>query len=246
MGTFFPFYRKASLLGLPREAEFIPQWQLLTFFAGYTYGDHLPKETDALFESDRSQLQAGWDMLTALRIRLDASRISPRIFGTTLMECCGCSTVRRHSSATDDIIVSSQNVILKYLNQQLRRFGQNGEEDCPVDNRDLVSWIAERITFARKLADTEKDLLARVFVETGHSHLRVVLKILHEVLARIKDNSPAQVASEILRWHKRSFGWSTPRYYGEAIECVDIATWLAWVPELGEFPEVSSKRGISM
>src|ERR1022692_2200959 len=61
MGTFFPFYRKASVLALPRNEEFLPRWLLLAFLAGQAYGDHNPNEAEALFETDRSQSQAAWD-----------------------------------------------------------------------------------------------------------------------------------------------------------------------------------------
>jgi hypothetical protein len=327
MGTFFPFYRKASLFALPHDEEFLPHWLLLAFSAGQCYGEHHPTEADALFESERSQMQAAWDMLTALRIGLDGRRISPAIFGAALTACCRRNPLHGESSVNDEIIASSQNVIwvgllaatdarndilqlellervdriartsalplhfralisaardahnrptfelllhplldvatekyiatplegsviLKYLNQQLRRFGRKREEDCPVQNRDLRSWIAEAITFALQFADTDQDLLSRVFIETGHSRLRDVLKILHKVLAGIENGKPAHITNAILRWHKRTYGWSTPRYYGEALErvvqCVDLAIWLAWAPQLGEFPDVSSKRGMSM
>ena len=141
-------------------------------------------------------------------------------------------------------------VILKYVNKELRRFGRKGEEDCPVGDRDLVRWVAGAMKYGRALADTDEDLLARVFTETGHSHLRVVLKIVHEVTTGIEEDSPSGIANAILRWHKETFGWSRPTYYGQAldriVDSVDMAIWLAWEPELADFPDVSSKRGMSV
>ena len=45
-------------------------------------------------------------------------------------------------------------------------------------------------------------MLARVFTETGESHLPVVLRILHKVLAGIEEKSPSNMANRIVRWHK--------------------------------------------
>jgi hypothetical protein len=100
------------------------------------------------------------------------------------------------------------------------------------------------------LADTDGDLLAKVFVETGQSQLRVVLKILQGVSSVMVENNLQHITEAILRWHEDVFGWRQPEYYGQALErivhCVDMAIWLAWAPELSDFPDVSSKRGMAM
>jgi hypothetical protein len=89
-------------------------------------------------------------------------------------------------------------------------------------------------------------LLARVFIETGQPHLREVLKILQKVLSGIEKRRPASIVDAILVWHEDMFGWREPGYYGQAVErivhCVDMAIWLAWMPELSNFPDASSKR----
>ncbi len=96
----------------------------------------------------------------------------------------------------------------------------------------LSSTISDAMTYARELAVTDSDLLARVFTETGQPHLRVVLKILQEVSSGTKENSPQHITDAILRWHKDMFGWRESGYYGQAVErivhCVDMAFWLAW------------------
>jgi hypothetical protein len=141
-------------------------------------------------------------------------------------------------------------VVLKYLNRELQRFNCKGEQECPTSDRDLLQWIADAMTYARKLADTDSDLLARVFIETGQPHLRVVLKILQRLWSGIEENNPESIMDAILLWHEGMFGWREPGYYGQAVErivhCVDMAIWLVWLPELSDFPDVSSKRGMTM
>jgi hypothetical protein len=63
VGTFFPFYRKASVFGLPRDDEFLPHWVLLAFSAGQAYGQSLPAEAERLLEEYPAQSQAAWDLL---------------------------------------------------------------------------------------------------------------------------------------------------------------------------------------
>src|SRR5262249_30627676 len=87
-GTFFPFYRKASVLGLPRIEEGIPQWLLLAFFAGMTFGRHRPEEANALFEANRTEEQAAWNFLSSLRNRLSEVGIGRGRLATALMRCC--------------------------------------------------------------------------------------------------------------------------------------------------------------
>ncbi|MGO8700052.1 MAG: hypothetical protein ACLQVY_20375 [Limisphaerales bacterium] len=325
--AFFPFYRKASVLALPRNEEFLPQWLMLAFLAGQAYGERNPTEAEALFETDRSQSQAAWDLLAALRIQLNRSGVGRGRFTSALKHCCERHDRNSGQGATRQIITHSQNaiwagllaatgarndilqmeflenvrrairpsklplhfgavinaardaygrpifdlflhplldvasekyvptplegrVILKFLNDELMRFGSKDEEGCPVSDRDLLTWVTNATVFAKELAHSDNDLLAKVFIETGQPQLRLVLKLLQRVSAGIKENSPARIANEVLRWHKDTFGWSKPKYYGEAVErivdCVDMAIWLAWAPELGDFPDVSSKRGMTM
>jgi hypothetical protein len=77
-----------------------------------------------------------------------------------------------------------------------------------------------------------------------------VLKILQKLLSGIEENNPESIVNAILLWHEDMFGWREPGYYGQAVErivhCVDMAIWLAWLPELSDFPDVSSKRGMTM
>lgn len=327
VGTFFPFYRKASVLGLPRIDEFLPHWLLLAFSAGQAYGQSYPTEAEALLEEYRAQSQAAWDLLAALRRRLERTGVGYNRLASALTQCCaqhentsGQPAIQRiithsrnamwgglfaatrasndvlqseflelvrqainpsrlplhfsalinapldaHNHSTLDLLlhplldVASEkyvptplegHAILRYVNKELRGFARKREDDCPASDRDLVRWVAGAMNYARTLADADDGLLARVFTETGQSHLRVVLRILHEVLAGIEEKSPSNMANRIVRWHKEYFGWSKPSYYGQALErivhSVDMAIWLAWEPELGDFPDVSSKRGMSM
>ena len=125
-------------------------------------------------------------------------------------------------------------VILKFLNNELIRFDSKGEQDCPVSDKDLLVWLEDATTFGQELMHSNNDLVAKVFVETGPVQMRPILKTLHKVLVRIEENRPSHIANEILRWHKNTFGWSKPKYYGEAVErivhCVDMAIWLTWAP----------------
>jgi hypothetical protein len=141
-------------------------------------------------------------------------------------------------------------VILTYLNQELHRFGSHGEQECPASNRDLLKWVADATTYALELAEANSDLLSDVFDETGQPQLRMVLKILQNVSARIGAKSAPLILKSILEWHEDMFGWREPDYYGQALDrivhCVDMAIWLAWAPKLSDFPDVSSKRGMTM
>ncbi|HEV2330739.1 MAG TPA: hypothetical protein VGY56_18315 [Verrucomicrobiae bacterium] len=320
---FFPFYRKMSVLAFPQIEASFPVWLMLAFASGQVYGGHFPKLADDLFENDRPQAQSAWDMLAALRRRLEGTRITWVKLAKALNDCVGngcdqkmtkvieclqtatCAGLLASTTARNDILQMDfleqvqqstrpsklpihftaaingplvahgrraldlmlhplldvafekyvptpleGHVILKYLNQELHRFNSKGEQECPVDSRNLVKWIADAMTYARTLADTDGDLLAKVFVETGQSQLRVVLKILQEVSFGIEENSPQCITDVILRWHESMFGWREPEYYGQALErivhCVDMAIWLVWAPELSDFPDVSSKRGMAM
>ncbi len=87
--NFFPFFRKMSVFAFPQNNEFIPQWLLLAFATGQAYADHFPKLADDLFESDRPQAQLAWDMLAALRRRLDETRINWVTLARALDDCLG-------------------------------------------------------------------------------------------------------------------------------------------------------------
>jgi hypothetical protein len=300
---------------------------VLAFLAGQAYGELLPTETEALFETDRGQSQAAWDFLAALRLRLDKTGIGRSRFATALKQCCERRDSNSGQSVTRQIITHSRNaiwvgllsatsarndvlqseflekvretisplglplhlravinaaldahnrstldlllhplldvasekyvptpleghVILKYLNAELRCFACKSENDCPATDRDLVEWVSNAMRHARRLAETDDDLLARVFIETGQSQLRAVLRILHDVSAGTEADSASSITARIVRWHQKAFGWSKAGYYGQALDrivhSVDMAIWLAWAPELGDFPDVSSKRGMSV
>ena len=325
--AFFPFYRKASVLTLPRNEESLSQWLLLAFLAGQAYGECHPTEAEALFETDRSQLQFTWDLLAALRIQLNRTGIGRGRFASALKHCCERQDGTSGQGVTRQIITHSQNaiwaglfaatgarndilqmeflenvqrairpsslplhftavinaardahgrttfglllhplldvasekyvptplegqVILKFLNDELIRFDSKGEQDCPVSDKDLLVWLEDATTFGQELMHSNNDLVAKVFVETGPVQMRMILKTLHKVLVRIEENRPSHIANEILRWHKNTFDWSKPKYYGEAVErivhCVDMAIWLTWAPALSEFPDVGSTRWIKI
>ena len=323
---FFPFYRKMSVFGFPQNDELFPEWLMLAFASGHSYGERLPKMAEDLFENDRSQAQSAWDMLAGLRRRLDGTRINWVNLAKALKDCSGsvkdssnremikvleqlqnatwaglaaattarndimqmdfleqvrqsiraskiplhftaviCAPPDAHNRRALDLMlhplldVASEKyistplegrVVLKYMNEELHRFDAKGEQECPTGSRDLLKWIAGATTFARELAETNSELLAKVFYETGQPQLRVVLKILQNVSAGIGENRAPLILNSILEWHEDMFGWCEPDYYGQALErivdCVDMAIWLAWMPELSDFPDVSSKRGMSM
>ena len=327
MGTFFPFYRKASVLALPRNEELLPRWLLLAFLAGQAYGDRHPNEVEELFETDRSQLQASWDLLGALKSQLDNTGIGRGRFASALEHCCERQNRTSGQAITQQIITHSQTaiwagllaatgakndilqmeflenvqlairssglphhmraiisaaldahnrsaldlllhpllditidkyiptplegqVILKFLNDELIRFDSKSEQDCPVSDKDLLAWVEDATTYGQELMRSNNELIAKVFNETGQVQMRTILKTIHKVLVRIEESRPAHIVNEILRWHKNTFGWSKPKYYGEAVErivdCVDMAIWLTWAPGLNEFPDVSSTRWIKI
>ncbi|HEY3855709.1 MAG TPA: hypothetical protein VGO67_15075 [Verrucomicrobiae bacterium] len=123
--------------------------------------------------------------------------------------------------------------MLPFFHRQLAIFGVQSENECPVEDNDLVNWVSAALDYGQSLLTNQPHIVKQVFGEFTPEKLRT----LKTMASRIRDAAGGLNASwlvaPLLEWHGATFNWNEPAFYGRAltrvINLADFAIWLPWL-----------------
>jgi hypothetical protein len=126
----------------------------------------------------------------------------------------------------------AREILLTFLDEQLRAFGVNSENECPSDDLALVAWVEAAWRYGRRLWQHDQQRVEQVMAEFGPFKIQPVQEV-SDCLRRWSKRTPASdLTALILKWHRRVHRWSKPAYYGQELDrvvrCADFAIWAAW------------------
>lgn len=86
--------------------------------------------------------------------------------------------------------------------------------------------------------------MEQIFEETGASRMDSVTRVVQEIVAEAGSTTSVRLLEPLKRWQQKIYGWSSQKFYGEALARVvyisDFAVWIPWVMRLK--PSAENKR----
>jgi hypothetical protein len=123
--------------------------------------------------------------------------------------------------------------ILPFFHRQLRVFGVQSENDCPVEDSDLVNWISASLDYGQSLLTQQPHIVKQVFGEFTPEHLKTLKTMASSVRDSAGGLDAARLVAPLLEWHEATFDWNEPAFHGRAltrvINLADFAIWLPWL-----------------
>jgi hypothetical protein len=129
-------------------------------------------------------------------------------------------------------VLLAREILLTFLDEQLRGFDVRSENECPADDVALVDWVEAARRYGRRLWQHDHQRVEEVTAEFGPFKIQPVREVV-DCLRRWSKRMPAgDLTALILKWHRRVHRWSKSAYYGQELDrvvcCADFAIWAAW------------------
>lgn len=126
----------------------------------------------------------------------------------------------------------SSEILLTFLNEQLRGFGVHSENECPADDLALVDWVEGAWRYGRRLWQHDRQRVEQVMAEFGPFKIQPVREVVEYVPPWTQRLRAVDLTPLILKWHWQVYRCRKPNYYGQALDrvvrCADFAIWAAW------------------
>jgi hypothetical protein len=123
--------------------------------------------------------------------------------------------------------------MLPFFHKQLTEFGVQSENECPVEESDLASWVRAGLNYGQSLLRNQPHIVKEIFGEYAPEHLKTLETLASGICNAAGGLKASWLIGPLLEWHRATFDWNKPEFYGHAltrvINLADFAIWLPWL-----------------